>query len=82
MAKHEEVKKYIKIRKAAEHNLKDIDVDIPRDEFVYSRDSAVRESHHLLLILFMPKGREDIWSHFHHMRDSFLGLWKSRMLKE
>ena len=26
MAKHEEVKKYIKIRKAAEHNLKDIDV--------------------------------------------------------
>lgn len=34
MAKHDEVKKYIKIRKAAEHNLKDIDVDIPRDEFV------------------------------------------------
>ena len=34
MAKHEEVKKYIKIRKAAEHNLKDIDVDIPRDKFV------------------------------------------------
>lgn len=34
MAKYEEVKKYIKIRKAAEHNLKDIDVDIPRDEFV------------------------------------------------
>lgn len=34
MAKHEEVKKFIKIRKAAEHNLKDIDVDIPRDEFV------------------------------------------------
>ena len=27
MAKYEEVKKYIKIRKAAEHNLKDIDVD-------------------------------------------------------
>lgn len=34
MAKHEEVKKYIKIRKASEHNLKGIDVDIPRDEFV------------------------------------------------
>ena len=34
MAKHEEVKKYIKIRKASEHNLKGIDIDIPRDEFV------------------------------------------------
>lgn len=34
MAKHEEVKKYIKIRKASEHNLKCIDIDIPRDEFV------------------------------------------------
>lgn len=34
MAKHEEVKKYIKIRKASEHNLKGIDIDIPRDGFV------------------------------------------------
>ena len=34
MAKHEELKKYIKIRKAAEHNLKEIDLDVPRDEFV------------------------------------------------
>lgn len=34
MAKHEEVMKYIKIRKASEHNLKGIDVDIPRDSFV------------------------------------------------
>ena len=34
MAKHEEVKKYIKIRRASEHNLKGIDIDIPRDEFV------------------------------------------------
>ncbi len=34
MGKHEEAKKYIRIRKAAEHNLKEIDVDIPRDKFV------------------------------------------------
>ena len=27
-------KKYIKIEGAAEHNLKNIDIDIPRDEFV------------------------------------------------
>ncbi len=30
----EESKKYIKIRGAAEHNLKNMDIDIPRDEFV------------------------------------------------
>ena len=34
MGKHKEVKKYIRIRNAAEHNLKGIDIDIPRDEFV------------------------------------------------
>lgn len=34
MGKHKEAKKYIRIRKAAEHNLKGFDIDIPRDEFV------------------------------------------------
>ena len=33
MAKKKE-RKYIKIRGASEHNLKSIDIDIPRDEFV------------------------------------------------
>ena len=33
MAKKAE-RKYIKIRGACEHNLKSIDIDIPRDEFV------------------------------------------------
>ncbi len=34
MAAHKEIMKYIKIRKAYEHNLKGIDIDIPRDSFV------------------------------------------------
>lgn len=34
MGKHDEAKKYIRIRGAQEHNLKNIDIDIPRDEFV------------------------------------------------
>lgn len=34
MREHKDLKKYICIRKAAEHNLRGIDIDIPRDEFV------------------------------------------------
>ena len=34
MASKEIIKQYIKIRGAAENNLKNIDVDIPRDEFI------------------------------------------------
>lgn len=34
MSKHTEASKYIKIRQASEHNLKGIDIDIPRDKFV------------------------------------------------
>ena len=34
MAKSKKDRKYIKIRGASEHNLKSIDIDIPRDEFV------------------------------------------------
>ena len=50
---------YIRIRGASEHNLKNIDVDIPRDSLV------------LPLILYMQKAREDIWSHYLHMQGSF-----------
>lgn len=34
LSKHEEAKKYIRIRGAKEHNLKNIDIDLPRDQFV------------------------------------------------
>lgn len=34
MSKHEELKKYIRIRGAKEHNLKNVNLDIPRDSFV------------------------------------------------
>lgn len=34
MEKHSEAKKYIRIRGAQEHNLKNVSIDIPREEFV------------------------------------------------
>ena len=63
-------RKYIKIRGASEHNLKCVSLDIPRDEFVVLRDFRDRVSHHLLLILYMQKGRGVIWNRCLHMRAS------------
>ncbi len=34
LGKHEEAKKYIRIRGAQEHNLKNINIDLPRDAFI------------------------------------------------
>lgn len=34
MGRHDEVRKYIKIRGAREHNLKNINIDVPREQFV------------------------------------------------
>ena len=59
--KTSENRKYIKIRGANEHNLKNIDVDIPRDEFVVL----------LRLTRFMRRDRDGIWSHCPPMQDSF-----------
>ena len=63
-------KKYIHIKGANEHNLKNIDIDIPRDEFTVVTGLAVQVSHPLLLTLFMQKDREDIWNHYLPMQDS------------
>lgn len=34
MGKHEELKKYIRIKGAREHNLKNVSIDLPRDSFI------------------------------------------------
>lgn len=72
-------KKYIKIRGAKEHNLKDISLNIPRDEFVVLTGLSGSGSPRLLLIPFMQKGREDIWNLCHLMLDNSLDRWRNPM---
>ena len=76
MAKKE--RKYIKIRGASEHNLKCVSLDIPRDEFVVFTGLS-GSSHHWHLILYTRRDSAGTWSHFHRMRVSFWGRWRSRM---
>ncbi len=65
-------KNCIRIKGAREHNLKGIDVDIPRDKLVVlTQDFAGSgESRVLHLIQYMQKVREDIWNHCPHMQGS------------
>lgn len=59
---------YIRIRGASEHNLKNIDVDIPRDSLVVLTGLSGSGKSSLALTLYMQKAREDIWSHYLHMQ--------------
>ena len=71
MSQEKDSRQYIKIRGANEHNLKNIDVDIPRDKLVVltglSRFGKIIVWH---LIRSMRKGREDIWNPCPPMQDS------------
>ena len=66
-----ENKKFIRIRGAAENNLKHIDLDIPRDELVVLTGLSGSGNPHLHLTQSMQRGRGDTWSRFHLMQDNF-----------
>ncbi len=81
--KQEEKKEeqYIKIRGANEHNLKNVDVDIPRDELVVLTGLPVPENHRWHLIQSMRKGQRRYMESCPLMQDSSWDRWKSRMWK-
>ena len=65
-------RKYIKIRGANEHNLKHLDIDIPRNEFVVLTGLSGSENPpHWHLIRSMQKDNGVIWNPCPPMPDSF-----------
>ena len=66
-----ENKKFIRIRGAAENNLKHIDLDIPRDELVVLTGLSGSGKSSLAFDTIYAEGRGDTWSRFHLMQDNF-----------
>ena len=77
--KTSENRKYIKIRGANEHNLKNIDVDIPRDEFVVLTGVSGSGKSSLAFDTIYAEGRDVIWNLCHLMQGSFWARWRNRM---
>ena len=81
MGKKMDARQYIRIRGANENNLKNLDVDIPRNELVVLTGLSGSGKSSLAFDTIYERGREDIWNRFLPMQGSFLVRWRNRMWK-
>ena len=67
------------IKGAKEHNLKNIDLEIPRDKLVVFTGLSGSGKSSLAFDTIYAEGQRDTLNHFLHMRVCFWGRWKNRM---
>ena len=63
--------KKIIVKGAKANNLKNIDLEIPRDSLLFLRDFQARENPRLRLIRFTQRDRGDISNRFLRMQGNF-----------
>ena len=57
------------IKGARTHNLKNVDLEIPRDKIIVITGLLDQGSHRLLLIPYMQKVKEDMLNHYQPMQE-------------
>lgn len=67
------------VRGAKEHNLKNVNVEIPITNWLSLRDFRVREKALLPLIRYMPRDSADTLKAFRLMQECFSVKWTSQM---
>ena len=69
----------IRIKGARENNLKNIDLEVPRNQFVVFTGLSGSGKSSLAFDTIMQKDREDTWNLYLLMQDSSWDRWRNRM---
>jgi len=66
-----EPNQFLKVRGANEHNLKNVDIDIPKNKLIVMTGVSGSGKSSLAFDTIMQKDKEGMLNHFQHMHDNF-----------